>query len=635
MPGFGLPGGPRRSGPTGRIAPWRYLVFGLVVTLGGLYAAPNLFPPDFALQISVDNSDRDVNAEFLGELADSLEATGISVVGTELSNADGLIRVADANDQLRAGAVLEDRLNPLGEERQFIIAFNLASTTPDWLRGIGAKPMTFGLDLRGGAHFLLQVDMEQALAKRLADDMQKIKDLLREERIRYRSTDEAVQGNTFTIGFATPQLRDRGLAVVEDEFRQPDYLIETSDVGGRPSLVITVQDAKLREIEGNAIDQNLTGLRNRINQLGVAEPLVQRLGRARIAIDLPGVQDSAEAKDKIGKFANLEFRLEAAANDRPSEIEQWPYEGRSVDLNKRVILTGDHVTHAAQSRDPESGLPQVDIKLDSRGGEMFHDVTAPNIGRRMAVIFIEDKPIVTTEIVDGERKPFYSSREEKRVISLATIRAALGYNFRITGLSVAEAQELAFLLRAGALAARMYIVEERTVGASLGEENIERGMIAVAIGFGLVLAFMLVYYKVFGLIANIALTLNLVILVAVMSVLEATLTLPGIAGIVLTVGMAVDANVLIFSRIREELKSNPPAQAIPAGYDRAFLTILDANVTTLFVALILLTIGSGPIAGFAVTLSIGIITSMFTAIFGSRLLVHLIYGRARVERVWI
>ena len=634
MPGFGLPGGPRR-GATGRIAPWRYLVFALVVTLGGLYAAPNLFPPDFALQISVDNSDRPVSHELLAELADRLELEGIATIGTELAEAGGLIRVSDANDQLQAGAILQEHLNPLGEDRQFVVAFNLASTTPDWLRAIGAEPMTLGLDLKGGAHFLLQVDMEEALAKRLNDEVEKIKDMLREERIRYRSTDDAVQGSTLSVNFATPQLRDRAIEVIEDEFRQPDYLLEATEFAGQPGFVITVQEAKLREIESSAIEQNLTGLRNRINQLGVAEPLVQRLGRARIAIDLPGVQDSAEAKRKIDKFANLEFRLEAVANDRPSEIEPWPYEGRVVDLNKRIILTGDHVVHAAQGRDPENGLPQVDIKLDSRGGEMFHEATAPNIGRRMAVIFIEHKSIVTTEIVDGERVEKLTSRADKRVISLATIRAALGYNFRITGLSVREAQELAFLLRAGALAAPMYIVEERTVGASLGEENIERGMIAVAIGFGLVLAFMLVYYKVFGLIANIALTLNLVILVAVMSVLEATLTLPGIAGIVLTVGMAVDANVLIFSRIREELKSNPPAQAIPAGYDRAFLTILDANITTLFVALILLTIGSGPIAGFAVTLSIGIITSMFTAIFGSRLLVHLIYGRARAEKVWI
>ena len=635
MPGFGLPGGPRRGGAPGRIAPWRYLVFALVVTLGGLYAAPNLFPPDFALQISVDNSARPVDHELLAEVADRLELEGITTTGTELAEAGGLIRVSNANDQLHAGAILQEHLNPLGEDRQFVVAFNLASTTPDWLRAIGAEPMTLGLDLKGGAHFLLQVDMEEALAKRLTDEVEKIKDMLREERIRYRSTDDAVQGNTLSVSFATPQLRDRAIEVIEDEFRQPDYLLEPTDAAGRSGFLITVQDAKLREIESSAIEQNLTGLRNRINQLGVAEPLVQRLGRARIAIDLPGVQDSAEAKRKIDKFANLEFRLEAVANDRASEIEPWPYEGRIVDLNKRVILTGDHVVHAAQGRDPENGLPQVDIKLDSRGGEMFHEATAPNIGRRMAVIFIEHKSIVTTEVVDGERVEKLTSRADKRVISLATIRAALGYNFRITGLSVREAQELAFLLRAGALAAPMYIVEERTVGASLGEENIERGMIAVAIGFGLVLAFMLVYYKVFGLIANIALTLNLVILVAVMSVLEATLTLPGIAGIVLTVGMAVDANVLIFSRIREELKSNPPAQAIPAGYDRAFLTILDANITTLFVALILLTIGSGPIAGFAVTLSIGIITSMFTAIFGSRLLVHLIYGRGRLEKVWI
>ena len=631
MPGFGLPGGPRRGGATGRIATWRYLVFALVVTLGGLYAAPNLFPPDFALQISVDNSPRPVDHDLLAELTDRLELEGVTTIGSELDDRGGLIRVANANDQLHGGAILQEHLNPLGEDRQFVVAFNLASTTPHWLRAMGAEPMTLGLDLKGGAHFLLQVDMEEAVAKRLSDEVEKIKDMLREERIRYRGTDDAVQGNTLSVNFATPQLRDRAMEVIEDEFRQPDYLLEPTASG----FVITVQDAKLREIESSAIEQNLTGLRNRINQLGVAEPLVQRLGRARIAIDLPGVQDSAEAKRKIDKFANLEFRLEAVANDRPSEIEQWPYEGRVVDLNKRIILTGDHVVHAAQGRDPENGLPQVNIKLDSRGGEMFHEATAPNIGRRMAVIFIEHKSIVATEIVDGERIEKLTSRADKRVISLATIQAALGYNFRITGLSVREAQELAFLLRAGALAAPMYIVEERTVGASLGEENIERGIIAVAIGFGLVLVFMLVYYKVFGLIANIALTLNLVILVAVMSVLEATLTLPGIAGIVLTVGMAVDANVLIFSRVREELKSNPPAQAIPAGYDRAFLTILDANVTTLFVALILLTIGSGPIAGFAITLSIGILTSMFTAIFGSRLLVHLVYGRRRVEKVWI
>ena len=633
---LGLPRRPARaSAPQGRVALWRYLVFAAVIALGTLYAAPNLFPPDFALQITADNSDRLVNQGLLDDLTILVENSGIEVVGSELLADGGLIRVADAGDQLRASALLQERLNPPGDERQYVVAFNLASSTPDWLSGIGAQPMTLGLDLRGGAHFLLQVDMVEALSKRLADESEKIKDMLREERIRYRSTDIVIEGQTMRFAFATPQLRDQAVAVIEDEFREPDYLLESIDVGNRAGFLITVQNDKIREIESNAVEQNLTGLRNRINQLGVAEPLVQRLGGNRIVIDLPGVQDSADAKRKINKFANLEFRLEAQANDRPSEIDRWPYSGGVVELNKRVILTGDHVIHAAQGRDYETGQPQVDIKLDSRGGEMFHEATAPNIGRRMAVIFIEHKPIVTTEIVDGERVESHSSRPEKRVITVPTIQAALGYNFRITGVTVREAQDLAFLLRAGALAAPMYIVEERTVGASLGEENIERGMIAVATGFVLVLIFMAIYYKVFGLIANVALTLNLVILVAVMSLLQATLTLPGIAGIVLTVGMAVDANVLIFSRVREELKTSPPAVAIQAGYDRAFLTILDANLTTLFVALILLTIGSGPIAGFAVTLSIGIITSMFTAIFGSRLLVHLIYGRPRVEKVLI
>ena len=622
------------AAPT-RIAPWRHLLLALVVAVGSLYAAPNLFTPDFALQVTADNAARPMDSAFLAELEDVLAAGGVQPIGSEATPAGSLLRVATNSDQLRGSALLQEHLNPPGQERQFVVALHLASTTPDWLRAIGGEPMTLGLDLKGGAHFVLQVDMAEALAKRLADEVEKIKDLLREARVRYRRADDAVQAEGIRMSFVTAQQRDRALAIVEEEFRLPDYVVETAAVDGRPGFAIIVQDAKIAEIESNAVEQNLTGLRNRINQLGVAEPLVQKLGRSRIVIDLPGVQDSAEAKRKINKFANLEFRLAAAANDRPSEVDEWVYEGRTVQLNKRVILTGDRVINAVQARDPENGLPQVDIKLDSQGGEMFFDATAPNVGRSMAVIFIEHKPIVTVEEVDGERVERHGSRAEKRVISVATIQAALGYNFRITGLGLREAQELAFLLRAGALAAPMYIVEERTVGASLGEENIERGMLAVAAGFILVLVFMAVYYKVFGLIANLALTLNLVILVAMMSLLGATLTLPGIAGIVLTVGMAVDANVLIFSRIREELRSKAPAAAIQAGYDRAFLTILDANITTLFVALILLAIGSGPVAGFAVTLSIGIVTSMFTAIFGSRALVHLVYGRRRVERVLI
>ena len=633
--GIGLPGGRTGGAAPGHIGAWRYVLLALVIGIGGLYAAPNLFPPDFAVQVTADNAERPVNAELLAELEQLLGEAGIAPLGSERTADGGLIRVASSQDQLRASAVLRDHLNPLGEERQYVVALNLASTTPEWLRNLGGEPMALGLDLKGGAHFVLQVDMEQALGKRLNDEVEKIKDMLREQRVRYRRADDAVTGSTIRMGFVTADLRDRAIEVIEEEFRQPNYLLEETNVDGRPGFAITVQEDRIDEIESNAIEQNLTGLRNRINQLGVAEPLVQKLGGSRIAIDLPGVQDSADAKRKINKFANLEFRLAAAANDRPSEIDEWPYEGRVVKLNKRIILTGDRVTHAVQGRDPESGLPEVNITLDSQGGEMFHDATAPNVGRSMAVIFIEHKPIVTVEEVDGERVETHGSRPEKRVISVATIRAALGYTFRITGVSLREAQELAFLLRAGALAAPMYIVEERTVGASLGEENIERGMLAVVVGFILVLVFMAFYYKVFGLVADIALTLNLVILVAVMSLLGATLTLPGIAGIVLTVGMAVDANVLIFSRIREELKTRAPAQAVQAGYDRAFLTILDANVTTLFVALILLSIGSGPVAGFAVTLSIGIVTSMFTAIFASRAFVNLIYGNRRVEKVLI
>ena len=624
------------------IAAWRYVAFALVVVIACLYALPNLYPPDYALAISADSTEQVVDESFLGEAEALLDAAGLTVKGAEMTERAGrpgaLLRLLDNEAQLRASAVLEEALNPPGEERRYIIALSLASTTPQWLTDIGGKPMAKGLDLAGGIHFVLQVDMVEALAKRLGDELQKAKDLLREERIRYRSPDDAVMGdaNAIQLGFPTPSSRERAVELLEEEFRQPDYVIEEATVDGFPGLTVTVQDSKLDEIESTAIDQNLTGLRNRVNQLGVSEPLVQRLGGSRIVIDLPGVQDSARAKRILDKFANLEFRLVSLPEDRPSEVEDWiDDDGRPVTLQRDIIVTGDSVTNAVQSRDPETGLPQVNISLDSRGGERMYDATAPNVGHRMATIFIEQKPVVVTEVVDGERVERRTTRQERRIISIATIQSALPYSFRVTGLGLAEAQELALLLRAGALAAPMYFVEERTVGASLGDENIERGMLAVSVGFVLVLIFMAVYYKVFGLVANVALTLNLVILVAVMSLLNATLTLPGIAGIVLTVGMAVDANVLIFSRIREELKRSPPAVAIQAGYDRAFLTILDANVTTLFVALILYAIGSGPVAGFAVTLSIGIVTSMFTAIFGSRVLVHLIYGRRKLTRVLI
>jgi preprotein translocase subunit SecD len=527
---------------------------------------------------------------------------------------------------------LDDRLNPSGRDRQFVIALNLAQTTPAWLQDLGAQPMTLGLDLSGGIHFVLEVDMESAMAKALGDEAEKATNYLRQENIRYRASENMVQGKAVRIPFATETTRDQALRSLRSTNGYDSIIASESQ--GSPVVEIGIGDERMATIEDVAIEQNVTGLRSRINELGVAEPLVQRLGRSRIVIDLPGVQDSSEAKRLLDKFATLEFRLMAKPEDRPSSLEVMPYEGRTRRLQRANIVTGDSVINASQGLDSETGLPQVNIELDSEGGERMNRATGPNIGHSMAIIFIEQKPVIARKVIDGEVVEKRSIREERRLISVATIQAALGFRFRITGLSMSEARDLALLLRAGALAAPMYIVEERTVGASLGQENIDRGVRAVVIGF-VVLLFMLFYYKVFGLVANIALAMNLMVLVAVMSLLGATLTLPGIAGIVLTVGMAVDANVLIFSRIREELAKSVPSIAIQAGYGRAFITILDANITTLLVALILLGIGSGPVAGFAVTLSIGILTSMFTAIFVSRGIVHLIYGRRQVQKVWI
>ena len=612
---------------------WRYFVALFVLILACIYAAPNIYPPDFALQIQIDNSELRIGERFMNQAAEILAAEGVRVKGSDATGKGGLIRLGSDIDQLRAQTILDKRLNPVGQDRQFVIALNLAPTTPGWLQNLGAQPMTLGLDLSGGIHFVLEVDMESAIAKALNDEAEKATDYLRKENVRYRASSNMVQGDLVRIPFATDTIRDQALRrlLSTNDFDS----IVASESQGSPVVEIGISDDKLATIEDVAIEQNLTGLRSRINELGVAEPLVQRLGRSRIVIDLPGVQDSSEAKRLLDKFATLEFRLAAKPEDRPSSLEVMTYEGRTRRLQRANIVTGDSVINAIQGLDPETGLPQVNIELDSEGGERMNRATGPNIGHSMAIIFIEQKPVIAREVINGEIVEKRSIREDRRLISVATIQAALGYRFRITGLSMSEARDLALLLRAGALAAPMYIVEERTVGASLGQENIERGVRAVVIGLALVLLFMIIYYKVFGLVANIALAMNLTVLIAVMSLLGATLTLPGIAGIVLTVGMAVDANVLIFSRIREELAKSAPSIAIQAGYGRAFLTILDANITTLLVALILLGIGSGPVAGFAVTLSIGILTSMFTAIFVSRGIVHLVYGRRQVQKVWI
>ncbi len=635
-PGPGGPllfGTPRRNNVApNTFRPWQYGLILFLLILGGLYSAPNIFQPDPALQIRPRDDSLTVNdlQQAISKVEQALATASIPVVGVDMNDGFSLVRVANDDDQLRARRIAINTLNEDGEN--FIIALNRASTTPQWLQDMGAKPMSLGLDLSGGVHFLLQVNMDEYLQSVVENAAEGIQDKLREERIVYVPSREAVDGLTIRIAFNSEEDRSRATEALVD-FQ--DYQIREQPVRGNPGLVFRLTQDKITALEDRAISQNLTSLRNRVNELGVSEPQVQRLGRSRIVVDLPGIQDSARAKEILNKFANLEFRLAALPNTPRFQQETYEYEGRLQDILRRNIVTGNNVQDAQQSYDPETSQPQVSIELDNEGGNRMFDATKDNIGRDMAILFIEQKPIVRKVMRDGKLVDVFTTEEDRRLISVANIKAALGFQFRITGLSLREAQDLALLLRAGALAAPMYIVEERTVGAQLGDENIKRGWQSVGIGFLLVLIFMLFYYRWFGLAANVALTANLVLLVAIMSVLGATLTMPGIAGIVLTVGMAVDANVLIFSRIREELADRAPQAAIQTGFDRALLTITDANVTTFFVAIILLSIGSGPVRGFAVTLAVGIVTSMFTAIMVTRAIINLMYGGRKLESLKI
>lgn len=610
---------------------WKNLLVLFVVVLGFIYALPNVYPPDFAVQISNQDADGQFTERALEAATSRLTEEGVAFFGAEVKDNSGLIRFYDADAQLKARDLVQLSLHDFSED--YVVALNAAPTTPEWLMAIGGEPMKYGLDLRGGVHFLMEVDTESAIADRVASIEQDIKRLFRDrdDRIRYTGFTSSPSGE-LDISFSTEELRDRAVSKLRENY--PQYLIES--VTASPSLRVTIDENSIREMETFAVQQNLQAIRNRVNELGVAEPLVQRLGRDRIVVDLPGVQDTARAKNILGKVATLEFRMEATPDAGRTSTIEYDYEGFNVRIEKDVILRGDRVLDASVGFDPDSGLPQVNIRLDGDGGELMHRSTRHNVGRRMAVIFIETKTRDRLVMEDGQEVLKPEPYVERRVVSLATVQSALGVNFRITGLQGGEARELALLLRAGALAADMFIAEERTVGASLGAENIELGAFSVTVGLSLVVLFMLVYYKVFGLAANLALSANLVLLVAIMSSLSATLTLPGIAGIVLTVGMAVDANVLIFSRIKEELKNGlPPQQAINAGFERAFVTILDANITTLIVAVILYSIGTGPVKGFAVTLSIGIVTSMFTAIMGTRAIVNLIYGGRNVKKLLI
>ncbi|MBT5330712.1 MAG: protein translocase subunit SecD [Porticoccaceae bacterium] len=615
---------------------WKYLLILSVLAVAAIYAMPNIYPPDPAVQISGETSGTQISQSTLERAVDSLEPQGIEVIGSDVSE-DGvsaLIRLADRDHQLAANELIKEALGP-----GYVVALNLAPTTPQWLRDIGAQPMKLGLDLSGGVHFLLEVDIEAAVADRAEGLASQVRTQLLEEGIRYR-TPEITEDNHVRIGFRTDADRSEARTLVLEQ--NPDLQVATEEEGALYILDLAYSELAIRDFEERALTQNLTSLKNRVNELGVAEPLVQRQGSNRIVVELPGIQDTAEAKRIIGKTANLEFRLEHNPN-RSAFYEEFEFMDVTVGLgtarlDRDEILTGELVSDASTSFD-ESGRPQVNITLSSEGGTLMHRATRDTVGERMAVLFIEYKSRAVEQInEDGEVETILESYSDEKVISLATIQSALGVQFRITGAgSQAEASELALLLRAGALAAPMTFVEERTVGPSLGAENVASGIKSIQIGLGLVVLFMLFYYRVFGLFATVALSANLVLLTAVMSIIGATLTLPGIAGIVLTLGMAVDANVLIFSRIREELKNGaPPQSAIKSGYDLALSTIVDANLTTLIVALILYLIGSGPVQGFAVTLAVGIVTSMFTAILGSRALVNLtIGGRKDLKALWI
>jgi preprotein translocase subunit SecD len=606
---------------------WKNIMILMVVAFAFIYAAPNLYPPDPALQLSGQSSAMKIDQAVLTKVEKALAEANIDYFAGEADGEAALVRLVDSDLQMRAKEVVQAEMG--GE---YIVALNLAPTTPQWLSDLGGSPMKLGLDLSGGVHFLLEVDLDSALNTRLEGDLQEVKSSLREEKIRYRSFE--LKGQQIIGRFRNEQQVDQAANLIRANFRD---LQPQNRQGQNPlRLVLQLSEIAAGQIEDNAIKQNLTSLRNRVNELGVSEPIVSRQGKNRIVVELPGVQDTAEAKRIIGKTANLEFRLEAEG--RVGEMFEFR-DGRGLDarLETNPVITGENVTDARASYD-ENGRPQVNITLDTKGGWQMGHSTRDNVGRRLGVLFIEYKTKLEKSLGEnGEMVITPVPFVEKHIISLATVQSQLGKSFRITGIdSQREASELALLLRAGALAAPMYIVEERTIGPSLGADNIRLGVQSVTIGMALVLLFMILIYRGFGVLANVALTMNLLLLVGFMSLLGATLTLPGIAGIVLTVGMAVDANVLIFSRIREELAGGASVQgAISAGYDRAFVSILDANITTLIVAVILFLIGSGPVQGFAVTLSIGILTSMFTSIVLTRGLVNAIVGGRKVDKLWI
>lgn len=601
--------------------------------MGFTYALPNLYPTQPSIQVAYTESGKSADQLLMNELTNILENTGSDYDEIFLRDNKIVIKFSTLDQQLNSKTVLQNKLLD-----RVIIALNLEPSTPDWLKDLGGKPVKLGLDLSGGVHFLLEVDIDTAKQGRLELLLDTYRKTFKEDRIKF--SDSSIKDLALHFTFRDQESYNSALKKYRND--SPGLTGLQYIITERPSsktLLLEYSDIALKEIRDYAVGQNLTTLRNRVNELGVSEPIVQRQGATRIVVQLPGVQDPTAAKKIIGKTANLEFRLEANSRTSPLRKEEFNFKDNdyaTAFLEKAVVVSGDRVTNANTGFD-ESGFSQVNISLDMQGGRAMQKATSGNIGRKLAVLFVEQKSkseLVTDE--NGNNVIEQTTYIEKNIISLATIQASLGTSFRITGVgNPQEASELALLLRAGALAAPMKFVEERTVGPSLGKENIELGMRSIMIGFTLVVIFMTLYYRVFGIAANVSLFLNLVLITGIMSLLGATLTLPGIAGIVLTVGMAVDANVLIFARIREELKEKDPQSAIHDGFSRAFVTIFDANVTTLIAALILYVIGTGPVKGFAITLSIGIITSMFTAIMCTRAMVNLIYGNKNIKELKI
>jgi preprotein translocase subunit SecD len=609
---------------------WKYILLILVLLVSSIYALPNIYGEDPAVQIS--HRTKSLLEEDKLAIEQIITGKELTIKSADLTQGRLLIRFNDTRTQLLAAEALKQAL-----DKQYLIALNLAPATPEWLRALNAAPMYLGLDLRGGVHFLMEVDMVAAISRLEESLLSDIRSYLREEKIRYRGVKR--DNNLLEIDFR--DLADLQLAAekLPRQFRELEFTQNDDTM----TIVGKLTEAAIRDEKKSALQQNIITLRNRVNELGVAEPVIQQQGDSRIVVQLPGIQDTAGAKKILGATATLEFRLtegtrsdwlEAERSGR-TPLNSLLYHERNGDpvlLNRRVIVTGDQIIDAAATIDGQKGVPAVSVRLNGKGANKMGEITRDNIGKPMAVVFIENK-IETTQVGDVSTKHRSTTKE---VINVATIQGQFSNRFQITGLESQEAHDLALLLRAGSLRAPVEIVEERTVGPSLGKDNIEKGFISVVIGFSLVLVFMTVYYKKFGIIANVALTANLIIMVAILSLLQATLTLPGIAGIVLTIGMAVDANVLIFERIKEEIRNgNSPQASIHAGYEKAFSTITDANVTTLLAAIVLFTLGTGPVKGFAITLSIGILTSMITAIVGTRAIVNLLYGNREIKKLSI